>query len=790
MDVWRANPNVLYARVEHPAEGGLYRSDDAGASWRKMSTTNPRPMYFSQVRIDPKTDSRIYVLGVSLHVSDDGGRTFRDDGAQNIHVDHHAMWINPANPNHIVIGNDGGVSISYDRSATWVWMNNLPLAQAYHASFDMQTPYHVCAGLQDNNTWCGPSAVRTNSGIHNDNWYVISGGDGFQPLQDPTDARIMYGESQDGRMSRIDRVTNERKTIRPEPPEGEPALRWNWDTAMHLSPHNPSTIYVGANRLFRSTDRGHSWKPISEDLTTNTNRNRLAIMGTGDEDIKIAKHDGVSSFGNLVSVAESPVRAGIIWTGSDDGVVSVTRDAGATWANVTSKISGVPKWTYVSKVAPSRFADGTAYVTFDGHRGGDFNTYAFVTTNFGDSWQPIAGNIAKGEVIRTIAEDVKSPDVLYIGTETGVWVSTNRGKQWVRLKANLPTVPVYEIVLHPRDNDMILATHGRALWILDDLTPFQQWSKAESTDAFVFDPAPAIAFNQANDQMKDFEGDRVFLGPNPQPGVALFYRLRADAKDVKVTIRDSSNTVVRELSGDATKEKAKTGLNAVRWDLRHPPLRPLRGQQQQAQGTGAQAAAVAAFTGAGSNGPFVLPGTYRVTLAVDGREANTVNVAVSGDAAIQIADADRRTWHDTALALHRLREKATDVADQVNEAWTRFQAIEQQARGQNLPPALKEQLEAVRKELEGVRTRLGLGGTGQGGGGGFGAQNQNLRGRMGQLQNAIMASTSLPTEVQLRQKQEIEAAWPKLAAEASAAMAKLPALARDVVNAVFRPPTQ
>ena len=794
MDVWRANPNVLYARVEHPTEGGLYRSDDAGASWRKMSNTNPRPMYFSQVRIDPKTDSRIYVLGVSLHVSDDGGRTFRDDGARNIHVDHHAMWINPNNPSHIIIGNDGGVSISYDRSANWVWLNNLPFAQAYHVTFDMQTPYHVCAGLQDNNTWCGPSAVRTNSGINNDDWYVISGGDGFQPLQDPTDARIIYGESQDGRMSRIDRVTNERKTIRPEPPEGEPALRWNWDTAMHLSPHNPATIYVGANRLFRSTDRGHSWKAISEDLTTNTNRNRLAIMGVGDEDIKIAKHDGVSSFGNLVTVAESPVKAGLIWTGSDDGVVSVTRDAGASWTNVTSKISGVPKWTYVSKVAPSRFADGTAYVTFDGHRGGDFNTYAYVTTNYGDSWQSTVGNIAKGEVIRTIAEDVKNPDVLYIGTETGVWVTTNRGTQWTRLKANLPTVPIYEITLHPRDNDMILATHGRAIWILDDLTPVQQWSKADSTETFLFDPGPAVAFNQANDQMKDFEGDRVFLGPNPGVGVPLFYRLpalsgvegRSNAKEVKVTIRDASNTIVRELSGDAMKDRNKSGLNSVQWDLRYAPLRPLRNQPQ-----GQQAGGGGGFGGGGNNGPFVLPGTFRVTLNVDGRDLNTVNVTVTGDPAIQMTDVDRKTWHDTALSLHRTQEKANDVADQVNEAWSRFQAIEQQARGQNLPPALKTQLESIRKELEGVRTRLGLaGGGGPGGGGGFGAQNQNLRGRMGQVKGGIMASTSLPTEVQMRQKSEIEAAWLKLAAEASAVMAKLPALARDVVNAVFKLSTQ
>ncbi len=742
-------------------------------------------MYFSQVRIDPKTDSRIYVLGVSLYISDDAGKTFRDDGARNIHVDHHAMWIDPNNPDHLMIGNDGGASMSFDRAATWVWMNNLPFAQAYHVTYDMQTPYHVCAGLQDNNTWCGPSAVRTNTGITNDDWYVITGGDGFQPLQDPSDARILYGESQDGRMSRVDRITNERKTVRPEPPAGEPALRWNWDTAMHLSPHDPATVYVGANRLFKSTDRGHSWKAISGDLTTNTNRNRLAIMNVGDEDIKIAKHDGVGSFGNLVTIAESPAKAGILWTGSDDGVVSVSRDGGITWTNATAKIAGVPKWTYVSKVAPSRFADGTAYVAFDGHRGGDFNTYAFVTTDFGNSWHSIAGNLPKGEVVRTITEDVKDGDVLYVGTETSLWVSTNRGKQWTRIKANLPTVPIYEITLHPRENDMILATHGRALWILDDLTPFQQWAKAESAGTFAFDPAPAVAFNQANDQMKEFEGDRVFLGKNPDRGVSLFYRLATDAKEVKWTVRDGSNAVVRELSGDATKDRNRAGVNSVLWDLRHQALRPLRNPPQVQQGGGG-----GGFGGGGNNGPFVLPGTYRATLTVDGRDANTVNVTVTGDPAIQISDADRKTWHDTAMAIHQLQEKANAVADEVGDAWTRFQAIEQQARGQTLAPALKTELENVRKELEGMRRRLGLaGGGGFGGGGGEFGANQNIRGRMGQLKGGIMSSTSLPTEVQMRQKQEIEAEWPKVAAEANAALAKLPALAKDVVNAVFGKPT-
>jgi photosystem II stability/assembly factor-like uncharacterized protein len=779
MDIYRKNPNVLYARIEHPAESGVYRSDDGGAHWSKLSTVNPRPMYFSQIRIDPQTDSRIYVLGVQLHVSDDGGRTFRNDGAERIHVDHHAMWVNPTNPNHLIIGNDGGVSISYDRSATWVWLPNLLLAQAYHVEFDMQSPYHVCAGLQDNNTWCGPSAVRTNSGIHNDNWYVINGGDGFQPLMDPTDARIVYAESQDGRMSRIDRSTNERTAVRPEPPEQKPGdtsgqYRFNWDTAMQLSPFDASTIYIGANMVLKSSDRGRSYQPISPDLTTNTDREALTIMGVAGKDIRIAKHDGVGSFGNIVTLEESANKAGVVWVGSDDGVVSVTQDAGKTWANVTSKIPGVPKFTYVSDVVPSRAAAGTAYVTFDGHRGGDYATYVFMTTDFGNSWRSIVNNLPKGEVARTIAEDRKNADLLYLGTETGLWASWNKGGQWTRIKANLPTMPIYEIKLHPRDNDMILATHARGVWILDDLGIIQQWGKGEAAEAFAFEPDPVVAFNAANDQMKGFEGDRIYLGQNPAPGATLAYRLRADAKEVKWTIRDGSGSVVRTLAADDVRDANKAGLNIVKWDLRVQPLVPVPpppGAPAAGGGGGG------GFGGGGNNGPFVLPGSYRATLTVDGRDAQAVNVAVKGDPEIEISDADRKIWHDTAVDLHEMQAKANQAAELVQNANAQLQQLRRPAPGVTLSPAAKQSIDAVAKDVDAVMLRLGLGG-----GGGFG-NTQNVRGRIGQLKNAVMGSTALPTNTQLMQIREVKAALPGVIDQANAAAAKLPGLVKEMLGA-------
>ena len=783
MDIYRKNPNVLYARVEHETESGVYRTDDGGANWRKLSSENPRPMYFSQIRIDPQSDSRIYSLGVSLHVSDDGGKTFRNDGAERIHVDHHAMWINPANPRHVLIGNDGGVSISYDHSATWVWLPNLLLAQAYHVEFDMQSPYHVCAGLQDNNTWCGPSAVRTNSGIHNDDWYVISGGDGFQPLMDPTDARIVYAESQDGRMSRTDRNTNERTTVRPEPPEQKPGdtsgtYRFNWDTAMQLSPFDASTIYIGANMVLKSTDRGRSYQPISPDLTTNTDREALAIMGVPGKEIKLAKHDGVTSFGNIVTLEESAAKAGIVWVGSDDGVVSVTQDAGANWTNVSAKIPGVPKFTYVSDVVPSRAAPGTAYVTFDGHRGGDYATYVFMTTDTGNSWRSIVSNLPKGEVARTIAEDRKNPDLLYLGTETGLWVSWNKGGQWTRLKANLPTMPIYEIKTHPRDNDMILSTHARGIWILDDLAIIQQWAKGEGADAHAFDPDPVVAFNAANDQMKGFEGDRIFLGMNPAPGATLAYRLKTEAKTAKWTIRDASGAVVREIAGDDLRGRQQAGLNIVKWDLRVQPLRPLPPAPGAPAGGGAGGGG---FGGGGNNGPFVLPGSYRATLTVDGKDAAPITVAVKGDPEITISDADRKIWYDTAMDLHQLQTKANDAAEMVQNAHAQLTLLQQQTRNQTLAPAVKQSVDNMAKEMDAVRRRLGL--AGQGGGGGFGGGSENVRGRIGQLKNAIMGSTSLPTNTQLMQIREAKAALPLVIDQANAAAGKMPGLVKEMLGA-------
>ena len=779
LDIWRKDPNVVYARIEHEKESGVYRSDDAGASWRKLSSTNPRPMYFSQIRIDPQDDSRVYVLGVSLSVSDDGGKTFRDDGASKIHVDFHAMWVDPNNPDHVMIGGDGGVGISYDRSRTYQWLANLNLGQFYHVHYDLKSPYTVCGGLQDNNTWCGPSAIRNKDGIGNDEWFIVQGGDGFQASLDPSDARIIYAESQDGNMSRIDRLTNERQSIRPEPKEGEKPYRWNWDTPLVLSPHDPKTVYAAANMVFRSGDRGLSWTAVSPDLTNAVERDEREIMGIKGKDTKIAKHDGVTVWGTLVSFAESTKRAGLLYTGSDDGVVAVSKDAGATWTRVTDKIPGVPKETYVSEVVPSRFEEGRVYVTFDGHRGNDFNAYAFVSPDFGATWKSIVSNLPKGEVVRTLTEDLKNPDVLYLGTETGLFVSTDSGGSWIRVRANLPTVPIYEITLHPRDNAMILATHGRSLWILDDLTPFQAHAKAAAVDAMVFEPEVGVTRNSSSERMREFEGDLKFLGQNPPAGTPITYRLKSETKDVKLSITDAAGKIVRELTGDAMKDAGKAGINTVVWDLRVAPLPAVRGPQGGGGGGG--------FGGGGNNGPMVLPSTYAVTLSAAGKELAKSSVTVTSDPEVAISDDDLRARFDTLTRLHDLGRKANEAYNALYSVNEQLNTVKDKIKAPSVAADLKAAVDEFEKEMAAVRPRLGLPapGTVPGGGGGFDpeAARRNVRQQLSGLKGQIMGATMRPTDTQMRRIDENEKALGTVIESVNAVLPKASALFAKITAA-------
>ena len=479
-------------------------------------------------------------------ISTDGGRTFvpADQGA--VHDDKHAIWWDPNNSNHVLIGTDGGVFQTWDLTKTWIWFPNLPIATFYHADYDMDYPYNVCGGMQDNYDWCGPSAVRTSNGITNDRWHTVQGGDGFQTLMDKRDARIVYTESQDGNITRRNRVTGESKSIRPnannttDPQPG--AYRFHWDTPLMFAPNDPGVLYAGGNKLFRSTDKGDTWTAISPDLTTNADRNLIPIMGVPAGQIRIglqgAGQDGVQSWPNIVAMTESAKTPGLYYTGTDDGTVSMSKDGGKNWdKTLADRMPGFVKGGFVSEVVASRYDAGTVYVTSDAHRSNDYETHMWVSHDFGATFQSLNGNL-HGEAVKTLTEDQKNPDVLYIGTETGIFLSLDRGKSWRRLKVNFPFIRTDEITLHARDNAMIVATHGRGMWILDHLSPIQEYTQASTgaADAHLFTPEPALQWRQWDDRNDEFWGYQFWVGENPPTQAVINMYSKKALTDVKLKI--------------------------------------------------------------------------------------------------------------------------------------------------------------------------------------------------------------------------------------------------------------
>jgi hypothetical protein len=499
--------------------------------------------------------------------------------------------------------------------------------------------------------------------------------------------------------------------------------------------------------VFRSTDRGDTWQVISPDLTARVNRDTIRIMGVRGSDITIARNDGVSNYGNLVSFVESARRAGLFYTGADDGTVHVSRDNGANWTNLTGRFPGLPRLAPVSRIAASRHDDGTVYVSFDNHAGNDNKPYVYVSTDFGGSFRAITTGIPDGQAVRTITEDHRNANVLYAGTEFGLFVSLNKGGQWMRVRANLPTVPIAEITLHPRDNAMILATHGRSIWILDDITPFQLAPAAMATAAYLFDSRAATTYNEGSFRPSfGGPGDRRFWGKNPEPGAAVTYYLRAPARSISARISDGAGAVVRELAADAFEGDMGAGVHRVHWDLRYQPI-----PDSLVSGGGR----------IGGRGPFVMPGGYRVALSVDGREVGTRTVTVNGDPLTEISDADRKLWHDLSLAVHRLQQVAGEAAGRIRVLSEHLHAVRGiVARSANPPTALRTSVDALEGRLATLRRQFSVpapgepAASGRGGGrGGGGAIPNQLGGVKGQLMNA----TSRPTEVNQRYAREARA---------------------------------
>jgi photosystem II stability/assembly factor-like uncharacterized protein len=682
-----------------PNKSGIWRSDDGGKTWRFLSNSMDRPMYYSQIRVDPNNAEIAYQGGAPFFKTTDGGKTWRQVPGL-AHTDHHAIWIDPKNSNHLIVGNDGGLDVSYDQTETWEFVNTVAVGQFYKVSADMRKPYYVCGGLQDNGSWCGPSTTRSTNGILNSDWFRVGGGDGFYTANDPNDWSIVYSESQDGATNRLDLKTGRTVSIRPRgpsrgqqaPPAGEGAdpetlaqfgvgqgsptgnvvptpppdttYRFYWNTPFMLSWHNASTVYLGADRLFRSNDRGTTWM-ASPDLTKNIGRNDRPIMGVDGKAPMASKHDGAASFSNIVTIGESSVVPGLLWVGTNDGNLQISRDGGATWKNVVDRVPGVPKETHVSRVEPSHFDAGTCYVTFDGHRTDDMKPYVFVTRDFGETWTSIKGNLPDGNV-NVITEDPRNKSLLFLGTEYAVYVSLDDGKEWKRLTTGLPTVRIDDIIVHPREHDLILGTHGRSIWILDDITPLEQLDVDEMKgDAFLFDVRPGTAW--INDIQKQVQvgGAKYYRGRNPAAGTAVSYWLAKPASSVKITISDVTGREVRSIDGSKD-----AGINRVQWDLRaNPPARgtppaapdaqqanpPAAGRQgqgredqppatpparggQEGQGQPAPAPEPAAPQPGGRGGrgrgnvvPQLPAGSYLLKLSVDGKTIGTKTVVIEGD---------------------------------------------------------------------------------------------------------------------------------------------------------------
>ncbi len=737
-----SNPKVVYALVE-ATKNELLRSDDGGATWKTINRRpdiNPRPFYFADIEVNPKDENLIYRLQVNLDISKDGGKTFKATGPQSIHSDHHALWIHP-NGNFMVNGNDGGIAISHDRGKKWQFVDNLPLGQFYHVSVDQEKPYNVYGGLQDNGSWRGPSTALKPTGILNANWEAVGFGDGFAVLSDPENADYGYAMSQGGNLFYFNYKTSVRKSIRPT--ETDVKHRYNWNAAIAIDPFNPKTLYYGSQFLHRSPDKGDSWQILSPDLTTNDpEKQKQDLSGGLTRDVTAAENNCT-----ILSIAPSAVKQGVVWVSTDDGNVQVTTDSGKSWSRVSDSLvqSGqVPAGTWSPHVEASRFDPATAYVVFDDHRRSNWQTYAFVTRDYGKTWKSIVTKDIDG-FAHTIEEDPVQRNLLYLGTEFGLFVSMNGGQDWLKWTQGLPTVPVTDLVVHPREHDLVIGTHGRGIYILDDIRPLRTMSETLAAKPLhLFGVADTEQFNPAPfSGSYFFPGDALFKGKPRASGALITYVLNGpglkpakpdvpeDSEEVEavatrtalpqpgtpasgedkpptapavadgtkkeeakldIEILDSTGKVIRTL-----KAPMHQGLNRVAWDLRRDkfnvpqyPLDPERAKEREKAENERR-------------GLLVLPGTYTARLKYRDTVA-TQGFAVKPDPRLKDDLAGRRKNHELAL-------EAGDMLDSLTKAYQRLWQTKKTLQVATAPEkktstALQERGRVLDGKLTGLTDRL------------------------------------------------------------------------------------
>jgi photosystem II stability/assembly factor-like uncharacterized protein len=726
-----ADPNVVYAAIEAgDGKGGIFRSSDKGATWERRNEFDQGAMYYARVVADPKNVDRIFVMSVQLRESLDGGKTLHKVNEVNHHGDNHAMWIDPHDTGHWLFGSDGGMYETYDDAKTWEFKANLPTVQFYDVAVDNAAPfYNVCGGTQDNFSWCGPARTRNMNGIVNSDWFVTTGGDGFRSQVDPVDPNTIYAESQYGVLVRHDKPTGQELVLQPLEGRGEPPLRWNWDSPIVVSPHSHTRLYFAANKLFRSDDRGDTWKAISRDLTRQIDRNKLPVMGKVWGPDAVAKNQSTSFYGNIVALAESPKREGLIYVGTDDGLIQVTSDGGANWTK-EEKFAGVPEMTFVSRLAASNHDGNTVYAAFDNHKNEDFKPYLLKSSDTGKTWTSIAGDLPENGPVLAFAEDTVNPDLLFAGTEFGAFFSIDGGQHWVRLKGGLPTIAVRDMVIQAREGDLVIATFGRGFYVLDDITPLRQM-KAESTErsAAVFPVKDALLYVERHPlggPKKGFQGDAFYTADNPAYGAVftaylkekiktkkekrqeaetdatkknqmLPYptndELRAEAEEAKpevyFVVYDESGAAIRRVEG-----KTDAGFQRVAWDLRYsaPQIKRHSDDPEEEED----------FPRAADQGPLVLSGSYSVRLfdkvggvVTELGGPQSFKVATEGEGGMNRAE--RTAQEEFLRKVTRLYRAVSGALHSSDEVASRLKAIREALRD---TPAVEKQLGAVADGIE------------------------------------------------------------------------------------------
>ena len=722
------DPNVVYATVEAAdGKGGIFRSDDKGSNWERRNEFDLGAMYYARVACDPKNVDRIWIMNVDLRESLDGGKTLHKVSETNHHGDNHAIWVDPENTKHWLLGSDGGMYETWDDAKSWEFKANLPTVQFYDVAVSNALPfYDVCGGTQDNFSWCGPERTRNINGIMNSDWYVTTGGDGFRSVVDPVDASTVYAESQYGVLVRYDKASGQELVLQPLEGKGEPPLRWNWDSPVIISPHSHTRLYFAANKLFRSDDRGDTWKPISGDLTRQINRNTLPVMGRVWEPDAVAKNGSTSFYGNIVALSESPKKEGLIYAGTDDGLIQVTADGGGSWTKYET-FAGVPEKTYVSRLSASSHDAGTVYAAFDNHKNEDFKPYLLKSTDAGKTWTSIAGNLPENGSVLAFAEDPVNANLLFAGTEFGAFFTVDGGGHWVQLKGGLPTIAVRDMVIQARESDLVIATFGRGFYVLDDISALRQASaQAVEQGADLFPVKDALLYIERHPlggPKHGFQGEAFYTAENPpygavftgylkeklktkkekrqeaektaaKKGETLPYpsndELRAEAEEPKpevyFLVYDESGSAIRRVDG-----KLDSGFQREAWDLRYPTVSTKENMDDGED-----------FPPAGAMGPLVVPGNYSVKMfeklnGVESELGAPQNFKVVAEGAGSMTAEDRTVQEEFLRKVARLYRAVSGAIHAADDLQAHLKEMREAIRD---VPAAEKQLEAEADSIE------------------------------------------------------------------------------------------